>query len=49
MTNKYIEQNVPIKKFIDAKMILETCILIMNDNNNFYSGNNFIIDGGQSL
>ena len=49
MTNKYIEQNVPIKKFIDAKMILETCILIMNDNNNFYTGNNFIIDGGQSL
>lgn len=49
LTIKYIKQNVPIKKFIDAKMILETCELIMNDNNNFYTGNNFILDGGQSL
>jgi nucleoside-diphosphate-sugar epimerase len=48
-TMKYIKKNVPINNFIHPKIIFQTCNLIMQDNDNYYTGSNFIIDGGQSL
>ena len=48
-TINYLKKNVPISRFIDPEIIFNTCNLIINDVNNFYTGSNFIVDGGQSL
>ena len=48
-TMKYIKNNVPINNFVDGSIIFNTCEMLINDKDNFYTGNNFILDGGQSL
>ena len=48
-TMKYIKKNVPINNFVDGSIIFDTCEMLINDKDNFYTGNNFILDGGQSL
>jgi NAD(P)-dependent dehydrogenase (short-subunit alcohol dehydrogenase family) len=48
-TMNYIKKNVPINKFIKPNIIYKTCKLLIDDKENFYTGSNFIIDGGQSL
>jgi 3-oxoacyl-[acyl-carrier protein] reductase len=46
---KYINSNVPNKKFISADDIFEITKIFLNDNSGNITGTDFIIDGGQSL
>ena len=46
---KYINKNVPSKKFISPNEIYHCCELILSKNNVNLIGSNIIIDGGQSI
>jgi len=45
---KYLNSNVPSKRFILPNEIYSICKVLLEENNN-YVGSNVIIDGGQSL
>ncbi len=46
---KYINKNVPSKRFISPNEIYNCCELILSKNNVNLIGSNIIIDGGQSI
>lgn len=48
-TTNYIEQNVPMGKFIEPQDISEMVYYLSSINSRFITGQNFVIDGGQSL
>ena len=48
-TNDYIKQNVPMGKFIEPQDVAEMVYYLSSKNSRFITGQNFIIDGGQSL
>jgi NAD(P)-dependent dehydrogenase (short-subunit alcohol dehydrogenase family) len=45
----YVKKNVPLNEFCKPKQILSLILHLVNENGNFATGSNFIIDGGQSL
>lgn len=48
-TNDYIKQNVPMGKFIEPQDVAEMVYYLSSNNSRFITGQNFVIDGGQSL
>ena len=48
-TTNYIKQNVPMGKFIEPQDIAEMVYYLSSINSRFITGQNFVIDGGQSL
>lgn len=46
---RYIDKNVPSKKFISPNEIYHFCELIISEKNTNLIGSNIIIDGGQSI
>ena len=48
-TNNYIKQNVPMGKFIEPQDVAEMVYYLSSKNSRFITGQNFVIDGGQSL
>jgi 3-oxoacyl-[acyl-carrier protein] reductase len=48
-TTNYIKQNVPMGKFIEPQDISEMVYYLSSINSRFITGQNFVIDGGQSL
>ena len=48
-TNDYIKQNVPMGKFIEPQDVAEMVYYLSSNNSRIITGQNFIIDGGQSL
>jgi 3-oxoacyl-[acyl-carrier protein] reductase len=48
-TNNYIRQNVPMGKFIEPQDVAEMVYYLCSKNSRFITGQNFVIDGGQSL
>ena len=48
-TNNYIKQNVPMGKFIEPQDIAEMIYYLSSAKSRFITGQNFTIDGGQSL
>jgi 3-oxoacyl-[acyl-carrier protein] reductase len=48
-TNDYIKQNVPMGKFIEPQDIAEMIYYLSSAKSRFITGQNFTIDGGQSL
>ena len=48
-TNDYIKKNVPMGKFIEPQDVAEMVYYLSSNNNRYITGQNFIIDGGQSL
>jgi 3-oxoacyl-[acyl-carrier protein] reductase len=48
-TTNYIKQNVPMGKFIEPQDISEMVHYLSSINSRFITGQNFVIDGGQSL
>ena len=48
-TNNYIKQNVPMGKFIEPQDIAEMVYYLSSAKSRFITGQNFTIDGGQSL
>jgi 3-oxoacyl-[acyl-carrier protein] reductase len=48
-TINYIKQNVPMGKFIEPQDISEMVYYLSSINSRFITGQNFVIDGGQSL
>ena len=48
-TNDYIKQNVPMGKFIEPQDVAEMVYHLSSNNSRFITGQNFVIDGGQSL
>lgn len=48
-TNDYIKQNVPMGKFIEPQDVAEMVYYLSSNNSRYITGQNFIIDGGQSL
>lgn len=46
---KYIEEKVPMGKFIEPQDIAEMAYYLSSVNSRFITGQNFVIDGGQSL
>lgn len=48
-TIDYIKRNVPMGKFIETQDITEMVYYLASDKNRFITGQNIIIDGGQSL
>ena len=48
-TNDYIKQNVPMGKFIEPQDVAEMVYNLSSNNSRFITGQNFVIDGGQSL
>jgi len=47
-TKKYINSNVPTKKFGQIDDVYQICNYLINQKNNYVTGSNFIIDGGQT-
>jgi len=47
--DKYMKDHVPMGKFIEPKDIAEMVHFLASDKNRFITGQNIIIDGGQSL
>ncbi len=47
-TIKYIKNSVPLKKFGKPEDIADAVFFLSSDKNNFVSGANFILDGGQT-
>jgi 3-oxoacyl-[acyl-carrier protein] reductase len=45
----YISKNVPMNNFCKPLEIADTINLILNTKNNFITGSNFVIDGGETL
>ncbi len=45
----YVKKNVPLNEFCKPKQILSLILHLVNENGNFVTGSNFVIDGGQSL
>lgn len=45
---KYIEKEVPLKRFGTAEEIAYVYYSLLNEKNSFMTGNNIILDGGQS-
>ena len=45
---KYINQNVPLKRFANPEEIANAVIFLASDKSMFTTGSNLIIDGGQS-
>ena len=48
-TLRYISKNVPMNNFCKPLEIAETIHFILNTKNNFITGSNFVIDGGETL
>jgi 3-oxoacyl-[acyl-carrier protein] reductase len=48
-TYDYIKQNVPMGKFIEPQDVAEMVYYLSSNNNRYITGQNIIIDGGQSL
>ena len=48
-TNDYIKQNVPMGKFIEPQDVAEMVYYLSSNKSRFITGQNFVIDGGQSL
>jgi 3-oxoacyl-[acyl-carrier protein] reductase len=48
-TRSYIKQNVPMGKFIEPQDVAEMVYYLSSKNSRFITGQNFVIDGGQSL
>ena len=48
-TNDYIKKNVPMGKFIEPQDVAEMVYYLSSKNSRFITGQNFVIDGGQSL
>ena len=48
-TLRYISKNVPMNSFCKPLEIAETINFILNTKNNFITGSNFVIDGGETL
>lgn len=48
-TTDYIKQNVPMGKFIEPQDIAEMVYYLSSIESRFITGQNFVIDGGQSL
>ena len=48
-TTNYIKQNVPMGKFMEPQDISEMVYYLSLFNSRFITGQNFVIDGGQSL
>lgn len=48
-TNDYIKQNVPMGKFIEPQDVADMVYHLSSNNSRFITGQNFVIDGGQSL
>jgi 3-oxoacyl-[acyl-carrier protein] reductase len=48
-TINYIKQNVPMGKFIEPQDVAEMVYYLSSKNSRFITGQNFVIDGGQSL
>jgi len=48
-TSNYIKQNVPMGKFIEPQDVAEMVYYLSSKNSRFITGQNFVIDGGQSL
>ena len=48
-TNDYIKKNVPMGKFIEPQDVAEMVYYLSSNNSRFITGQNFVIDGGQSL
>jgi 3-oxoacyl-[acyl-carrier protein] reductase len=46
---KYINENVPLKKFGDTSDIAKFVIYLLSNDAKFITGSSFIIDGGQTL
>lgn len=46
---RYISKNVPMNSFCKPLEIAETINFILNTKNNFITGSNFVIDGGETL
>ena len=47
--NEYIKENVPLGKFIEPQDIAEMVYYLSSINSRYITGQNFVIDGGQSL
>ena len=47
-TKKYINSNVPTKKFGQIDDVYQICNYLIKQKNNYVTGSNFIIDGGQT-
>tara|TARA_Y100000591_G_C21749113_1_gene653712 strand:+ start:167 stop:892 length:726 start_codon:yes stop_codon:yes gene_type:complete len=47
-TLKYIKENVPLNKFGSPKDIANAVFFLSSDENNFITGSNLLIDGGQT-
>jgi len=47
-TLKYVKENVPLNKFGFPKDIANAVFFLSSDENNFISGSNLLIDGGQT-
>ena len=47
-TIKYIKENVPVNKFGTPKDIANAVFFLSSKENNFISGANLLIDGGQT-
>ena len=45
----YVKKNVPLNDFCKPDQILSLIQYLLNENGNFVTGSNFIVDGGQSL
>jgi 3-oxoacyl-[acyl-carrier protein] reductase len=48
-TTNYIKQNVPMGKFMEPQDIAEMVYYLSSINSRFVTGQNFVIDGGQSI
>ena len=48
-TKKLIKNNVPMQKFGSTEDIINVTSLIIQQKNNYITGSNFIIDGGQTI
>ena len=47
-TLKYIKENVPLNKFGSPKDIANAVFFLSSDDNNFITGSNLFVDGGQT-
>ena len=48
-TKKYINQNVPMKKFGTINDVSNLCIFLSSDLSKFITGQIIAVDGGQSI
>ena len=48
-TINYIKQNVPMGKFIEPQDVAEIVYYLSSNNSRYITGQNFIVDGGQSI